>query len=283
MDTILSGRNNGALEAILGAIPPEVKTNSSRGTETIEAMLNSLLAVLRRDMLCVPDLQSGVIDAVRWCRDYLGVVKDGRSLLLAVEAGLTRLEALESQFLYWTQGQFAGGELVNQSGRAVTEGEQFALGVKWGLRYVKQQCERFDGAQVGTERSHYPINSKLQSYGFFYQEQRDFVNNVLPKLEEWFEDRPTGHSSWVPTKQDFPYTFKKGVAELLEVKPWNLTEAQCLRLLEQVGEKIFLSSLSERLRWIASLGFGYDDLKDPKDARSVIAACFEADRRRKEE
>jgi len=283
MVSILSGRENDALNAILGPIPKEKCQEIDSEARLVLAMLESLRAVLRRDMLCAHSVQYGVMDAVDWCRSRIRQIGNRVDLIQSIDAGLVKLEDLEVQFLYWTENQFAGGQLVDQTGRAVSEGEQYAVGVRWGLHYVKASCERLLRSEVQVKQSNFPVNSPLGLYGFFADAQKDFALNTLPKLQEAFKDRPTGYSSWLPSKSEFSYFFRQGLAEMLNVEPWHVTKEQCLALVEQLGEARFLALLNERQRWVARLGYGYEDLADPKDATSAIIACFEADQRQKDE
>lgn len=240
--------------------------------------LRKLRAVYGRDFLSSLPLNYGIMDGVDFLTNLMNVYPYELAIALALEVLNVRFACVASiEAVFWSgddnRARCTGEERpveMSADGRILTHGEVYVYGCREGLRYALDVAGRIAPQVRRTEsHDHYLALPKvLQLLGSFADEQRHFVDKVLPGAQKEFADRPSfynvsllGHG-WSAAKdvmnraaEDGSSGYKSTVQLAAIILPNPARRAEMVRLIRRSGVTYH----------IFRLGFGDSALRPKSD------------------
>lgn len=159
-----------------------------------QAVFNSLIQVMGYDWLLIWHMQYGISDAIRFGL-FLTPLMNVQETIHELELLLDELDEIQSGIESLTRPLVReGGDqgIEDQNGNLLKGGQLYVFGARQGLSYALHLLQlvvenRFEIKPSGRLN----IPATMAGFGVFADQQCSFVENVLPKLQKIFEDRPS--------------------------------------------------------------------------------------------
>ncbi len=195
-DGFLSGYSAATAKIVLGDPVPlkakQLHNGDSRRDAVISAMIE-LNSVYSRDSLSCHPVCYGMMEGVRFMKCMM-VYFTYEQALEYVAVALDRLAEIAYIECVFHSHRFPNPKMepVTQDGQSLSDGEAYCYGIREGLRYAVQVVQSLTtNSPTSPASSYLTLPRVFQLVGCMAEEQRTFVDAVLPGLRKKFHNRPS--------------------------------------------------------------------------------------------
>lgn len=203
---MFGGSDPAVLERIFGELPAgePYKDNDRRRAQTI-VMLGELHEIYYRTAIFDHRLFEGYREGMQQFRRLVAHYPFDEALAKVetlMNDQLSVVQHIEAVFFTHSDLDTANSAIrkrVCQLGRPVSEGEAFVFGIREGMRYVVAKARALASEAPTEVPSAYMDVPPVWRVLAYHDEQRQFVERVLPKLRDKYADRPCSAISDIRT------------------------------------------------------------------------------------
>ncbi|MBI5171717.1 MAG: hypothetical protein HY986_02455 [Candidatus Melainabacteria bacterium] len=239
---------------------PEPKDSCESVRKAARKCLQELRSVYGRDGLTHQPYCYGIMAGIDYLCNVLSLypfqhgITISRNVLAERLSAVDRIEAgFGSHSVYDPECR-----LFDQEQNPISDEEAYVWGCREGLKYALSLCTNLSETQSGSLSGYLELDPVMRSFGFAAQEQKHFVQKVLPQLQTKYEDRPSFYAV------DMLCHGWSAASRFL--KACNLSEAKDCDCSQEANRQL-LFSFVEALRAAPmmfhtfKLGFGHSELR----------------------
>ncbi len=194
---MFGGSDPDVLRQIFGELPEgkPLEDNDRRRAQAI-VMLDELHEIYYRTVYFDHRLFHGYSEGMRQFRRLVMHNTFDEAIAKAQQLMTERLSPVRHiEAVFFTHSRFRPEDLavrrrICQMGRPVSEGEAFVFAIREGMRYVVDKALALSAEAPTDSPSPYMDVPPVWRVLAYQDEQRRFVERVLPKLKDKYEDRP---------------------------------------------------------------------------------------------